>query len=27
VLSSGWLVRFGASFGDRDAFALGVKIG
>ena len=27
VLSSGWLIRFGASLGDRDALALGVKIG
>ncbi|MDA0329811.1 MAG: hypothetical protein O2958_12485 [Gemmatimonadetes bacterium] len=27
VLSSGWLVRFGGSIGDRDALALGVKIG
>ncbi len=26
VLSSGWLVRFGGSVGDRDALALGVKI-
>jgi hypothetical protein len=27
VLSSGWLVRFGASIGDRDALALGMRIG
>lgn len=27
VLSSGWLVRFGGSIGDRDALAIGVKIG
>lgn len=26
VLSSGWLVRFGASAGDRDALAIGVKL-
>lgn len=26
VLSSGWLVRFGGSIGDRDALAIGVKI-
>lgn len=26
VLSSGWLVRFGGSVGDRDALAIGVKI-
>lgn len=27
VLDSGWLVRFGGTFGDRDALAIGVKIG
>jgi hypothetical protein len=27
VLASGWLVRFGASIGDSDALALGIKIG
>lgn len=27
VLSSGWLVRFGGSIGDRDALAIGVRIG
>jgi len=27
ALSSGWLVRFGASIGDRDALAFGVRIG
>ena len=27
VLASGWLVRFGASVGDRDALALGVRLG
>ena len=26
VLASGWLVRFGGSFGDRDALAIGAKI-
>ncbi len=26
VLSSGWLVRFGASFGDRDALAFGFRL-
>ena len=26
VLSSGWLVRFGGSVGDREALAIGVKI-
>ena len=26
VLSSGWLVRFGGSIGDREALAIGVKI-
>jgi hypothetical protein len=26
VLSSGWMVRFGGSVGDRDALALGVKL-
>jgi hypothetical protein len=26
VLDSGWMVRFGGSFGDRDALALGVKL-
>ena len=27
ILSSGWAVRFGGSFGDREAIAIGVKIG
>jgi len=27
VLRSGWLVRFGASLGDREAIAIGVRIG
>ncbi len=26
VLSSGWLIRFGATIGDRDALAIGVKL-
>lgn len=26
VLSSGWMIRFGATIGDRDALALGVKL-
>ncbi|MEX2467127.1 MAG: hypothetical protein WD995_09455 [Gemmatimonadota bacterium] len=26
VLSSGWMIRFGASFGDREALALGFKL-
>ncbi len=26
VLSSGWMVRFGATFGDREAIALGLKL-
>lgn len=27
ALASGWLVRFGASLGDREALAIGFKIG
>ena len=27
ALSSGWFVRFGASIGDREAIAIGVKVG
>lgn len=26
VLNSGWMIRFGATFGDREAFALGFKL-
>lgn len=26
VLSSGWMIRFGASFGDRESLALGLKL-
>lgn len=27
ILPSGWVVRFGGSFGDREAIAIGVKVG
>ena len=26
VLRSGWMIRFGATFGDREALALGFKL-
>ncbi len=26
AFASGWLIRFGATFGDRDALAIGVKL-